>query len=358
MPVLMQLSRKLSSSSRAATTGWVGIDVGSRTIKLAQLERRKGHWVLERRWQLQEVAEPFRTQAAVAAGELERHRAEFRRARQMFRGRQAAAALSINMTELRQYEIPVGSRGEMRDMLRQELSADGEKSLEECTFDFWEGEGETPEFRRTTAVAMPEQAAQRLACDLDRAGYACRVLDALPCALARAATLAQEDPAQPVAVLDLGEQAPTLVVAAGGRPEFTRVLRCGGLHALLQPLREALQLSHAEASQLLLRYGIPDIASGPLPAGGFPTQLLAQPLTRLMDELQRTLEYVAQQPRLQRPERLWLVGGGAAVQRLPQYIENQIQLPVDRWHLPGHQDVPMADFAVASALSALAWEDR
>jgi Tfp pilus assembly PilM family ATPase len=133
------------------------------------------------------------------------------------------------------------------------------------------------------------------------------------------------------------------------------------LRSVLRPLEESLHLSHEQCAHLLQRYGMSGAAAPPRAPVDVVRQLVAQPLGELVEELERTVAYVAQQfPKL-KPARLWLLGGGAAIRGLPAHLGERVRLPTQAWRLPAASENAEAEaedaaFGAAAALSALKWE--
>jgi hypothetical protein len=61
------------------------------------------------------------------------------------------------------------------------------------------------------------------------------------------------------------------------------------------------------------------------------------------------------------PSRLLLLGGGAAMRNLPEYLGVRLGLAVHPWRLSPNDTGEVVDdalFATAAALSAVAWEEQ
>ncbi len=352
---------------RRSQSGWVGVDIGTACTKLAQVERHGSGYRISARWIVPGSAEPSPIPEQFLEDAFGQRVPHVRHARSMFRGRQAAAVLPCGVTELRCLEVPRGSRDEMRLMIRNELHADAtaDTGAEPC-FDFWEtpATGGSPENMAQVAVMqVRHDAARRLAAGLNAAGLDCQILDGLPCVLARAAQLAIPTPSDsPIAVLDLGYASALLVVAMGGRPLMTRLLRGCGLRALMQPLAAGLNVSADVCHQLLRRYGIslaPHASDADTRARA-TYELVAQPLDCLTTEIKRTLDYWETRFRSRMPHQMLMMGGGSLVRNLPEYLTAETDLSTCLWKMAAeHGSTGQADdslFAAAAALSALAWE--
>jgi Tfp pilus assembly PilM family ATPase len=92
------------------------------------------------------------------------------------------------------------------------------------------------------------------------------------------------------------------------------------------------------------------------------TAALAEPVTNLVREIQRTLRFFELQRRHLRPSSVWLMGGGASVRNMGPHLSQLLELPVQIWDLPvetnerdGSRSRSISLFGPAAALSALAW---
>lgn len=353
--------------SRRGRRGWIGIDVGAAAIKLAQVERRGDRHEIVARWTV--PIEPGAPAREHPGGDLAwvTSLPQIRQARGLFRGRQAAAALSPSIARMRCLEIPTASHDELRRMIENELESDPCASpATRSYFDFWETHAPDAADSRLAQVAVvdvPCDVALQLASGLRSGGLDCHVLDAVPCALARAVELA--DPRQadaPTAALDLGFTSTVLVIAKAGRPLLARSLRGCSLGAITGPLETSLRLSRDEALRVLGRFGIPlgPRAESSSQAARATHELISAPLQQLVGELNRTLGFWEQQHRALTPRRMVLFGAGALLPNISEFVSAETHLAARGWSLGDGDPSPQAAsdplFGVAAALSALAWE--
>jgi Tfp pilus assembly PilM family ATPase len=185
------------------------------------------------------------------------------------------------------------------------------------------------------------------------------VLNAMPCALARAVELANiELLGDSIIAVDLSYTLPLVVLVKNGQPLFTRTMRGVGLQSITRPLEAGLNISAEECEQLLVRYGIVAGNSEPTLASQRTTEIVAHPIQDLVDEIIRTVDYIGQQFRSCKPRQLCLFGGGALVRNLPEAISERLEMPATPWRLSaGESGRSDALYGVAAGLSALAWED-
>ncbi len=349
--------------------GWIGIDFGTRAIKLAQVERVDAQYRLSFARILQRGPDgeddPPATALAWWSEACQRGLL-----RSGFSGRRAACVLSASETDLRAMNIPAGSEAERRAMIAGELATVYGGQKETRAFDFWETrepEAASPSgLESVNVVSVVEDDAAAVAELLSRAGLYCERLDALPLTLAGAVQLVSPpSPGTVVAALDWGLTSATFCIVCDGLPVFTRQLRDCGYSAMLGAVAEALALSVDDAGQLLSAHGLCD----PTPCDGVTEEvqeILAEissaPLSAMVSQLKKTLAY----PELYRsqllPEKIWLFGGGATVRNASALLSQRIGLPVQAWSLAQIGDgaalsqPPTELLGPAIALSALAWQ--
>lgn len=366
---------------RPAGYGYIGIEIGSQTIQIAQQIRGSGRSQPSAQWQLSwagDQNDPDLQGARDLQGldaALDQLLTQWPRLRSMFRGNRVALTLPPHLLPLRQFEIPAGSPTEMRAMVRDELS-DELGFGKPFTFAFWNCKPATGDLAEVTVVAADYEISQRVTERLLECGLECRVLACLPTVLARAVQRASRRAsdtfrrasdtlsAEPAAVLHIDDHAAQIVFCQQGRPGFCRSLGDCGLAPLHRLLSQHLQLT-AEESQLLLG----EVGLGPEPTSprgrSLLTGLVAPALERLLEEIQRTLGYASAQYPDQFPKRLWITGGGAEVRSLDRFLAPQLSLDVCA---AGHSGVPTPEpatqpsaghpalFAAARQLSDSFWE--
>jgi Tfp pilus assembly PilM family ATPase len=273
----------------------------------------------------------------------------------MFQGKRCAASLPMSMLDLRCFQVPRADIEETRLMVAEELSAELGAEPQELAFDFWETQPSVSEgLVGITALAMPQVIAQGVGDGLSSAGLECQVLDAPQCALARAVKQVSSD-GEPAAALDFGCTAPSLVVVQNGHPVYSRVLRSGGLAAIHRDIKELLHVSDDDCRMLLSRFGASTRASR-YEAAAVTMQWIGRHLDVLVSEIERTLDFAAVQLRLQ-IRKMWLFGGGALVNNVPEYLNDKLPLTVQRYCLSqSGAEHDEALYGLAAGLSLLRWE--
>ena len=211
-------------------------------------------------------------------------------------------------------------------------------------------------------VSMKEHASYRFAEDLSRAGWECRVLDALPCALARSSSMATGNPQIPVLSLEMGYAQAILLVVIDGQPAMMRCLNKFGTKGLFEQVAAVFAITPADA-QTLLCHGKPGVRSQ-LQDAFLEKQALDPFLHSFADglcaELNRTLQYVELMEQNSVPVKILMSGAGTEIAALPSLIASRASVETEPWSIPISGHVSMADklstYAIASGLSALRWE--
>ncbi len=353
-------------------TGWIGIDIGSSTVKLAQLSRSKnklrlsGLAIISRRsaWPTTGLAdhEPISSADEICAAVS---------LRSGFRGKRAAATLPMALCNTHTLDLPNGRPPENQNFgngqfVRAAIEMATQRSAEHLQFDVWNAEAETGQTpKQANILSVATSWTDQLYQDVTQLGWSCQTIDGLPLALARAVTMIDGyDPTEPTAALDWGYAKATLCIVSGGSPAYVRSLKGCGLHHLLKSLCENLDVTQEEALRLLQEHGITSSASpDPSPMAELIEEIIAEPISQLVKEYQRTVSHLQCQRRTLVPKRLTLFGGGATINGLAAHLSPRLESRVQVWQFPDeHPDLakqpslPGCLFGPAIALSALAWE--
>lgn len=348
-------------------TGWIGVDLGSQCLKLAQLEYQGGRAQIAA---ASIIPVPEGRFDAARADWLTTTLQERLTRRHGFQGRTAACALSMSIAECRSMNIPPGSPHERRQMIALELAEVGASGGavgvgEGISFDYWDA-WPVPGDTNTSAsvLSISEKLTTQVADALYRAGLNCPVLDGGPFPLARSAELVADVSlgGQTVAVLDWGHRSVQFAVVVNGQPAFSRILKDCGAGLLAAAVIKSLDLTIEESQQLLTGCGLPHPRADLHPV----TELQAlvadsagEPFNKLVAEVDKTLSYLRTQREELVPAKIWLAGGGATIRHAAERLGFETGINVIPWRLPrggNAGDLQVQELlAQAAALSALAW---
>lgn len=348
-------------------TGWIGIDIGSFTVKLAQLTRSKnelrlsGLAIISRRsaWPTDNLSdqEPLSSANEICAAVS---------LRSGFRGKRAAVALPMALCNTHTLDQPTDGQPADGHFVRAAIEMATQRTAEHLQFDVWSAESEEGQApKHANVLTATTTWTDRVVEDVAQLGWSCETLDGLPLALARAVALTgPSDSAVPTAVLDWGYAKATFCIVVDGLPVYVRNLKKCGLHHLLSKLCENLEVTLEEAQLLLQEHGLANSACEEnSPTAKLIEEIIAEPVSQLVNEYQRTISHLQCQRRTLLPKNLILFGGGATIRGIAPHLSHCLETQAQVWQFPSkHPDLakqpslPEGLFGPAIALSALAWE--
>jgi type IV pilus assembly protein PilM len=351
-------------------TGWIGIDIGTSTVKLVQLIlsrdriRIAGSAIVPRHtaWPVVQLSgkQPLSSADEMQVA-ISLHTG--------FRGKRAAALLPMAVCDLFSMERPPVRLLEQDRSVRQAIELATQASAAHLQYDIWDAESD-PQSKnppKSNVLSVARDWTDQLCEDVSQSGWWCQTVDGLPLALARAVAMVERNGAQaPVAALDWGYGRATLCIIVEGRSVYVRCLKDCGLHLLMDSLSQSLHVTVEETLRLLQGYGIAVNVDG---ASQETSELIGDIITpwlaRLEEEIKRTISHIQGQRRTINPEKLYLFGGGATINGLAEYLTRQIAIDVKIWQFgaegmdnSAQPGLPSCLFGPAIALSALAWEPK
>lgn len=349
--------RRLSASGTV-----VGVDIGSHSIKIVQLEPG-GAAIRPRVCRVVAHTHPPTTnQPELWLTEIEQtlHRAWSSRNR--WWPLPAACTLSMKLMAFRTFEMQDATD---ESAVPQDLQA-AIQDEPEALHGTWMTEAWSTQLdasssqghRNYALLGMEESFAEKLSAILWRCGLDCRVLDGVPFAMARAAGTSAAP--EPVAVIDWGDSTMTLTVVVDGRPFYTRILRDCELNCLASAMMRPLDLETDQCRQLLTAYGFcrSENNTSDSDMSTVLAEISAPYLNHLAEELRRTWTFLQQLPG-QTPKSVVLMGGGAALKRSAAIVRAVLPVPVKAWAVPSMNvsesdpDNSSAVFGTAFALASL-----
>jgi Tfp pilus assembly PilM family ATPase len=344
---------------RTRKTGWIGFDLGATNVKAGQVVRKGGEYLIRsgaivpraERWEMHELA----------SGEPRSSADEMRAAQSVcsnLTGGVAAAVLPIALCEMAQVEVPTGQRWGRNEVVRA-AEAETQQPMADRVVDWWPT---TLRSGRLNVVAAQRSWSERVSADVAAVGRHCRLIDALPWALARCVAMVRPAENSRTAIaFDWGFEGATLCLIHQRTPTLVRRLKDCGYQQLVAAVQRALRLDERDADGVLQKYGLTCPGASPACAAAM-SYALANPLERLERELKRTLTYWNGQARASAPEIIYLFGGGASIPGIAERLSQVADLDVRVWSLPAENSagagvLPAAHLlGPALGLSALALE--
>jgi Tfp pilus assembly PilM family ATPase len=352
--------------------GWIGVDVGTHAVKLAQVVR-DGVDVRLHRVAIIQRPTSWPATDSLALDQPVSSMMEIRAGRQFgrFKGRNAICALPMSICHLRGLAVPPGENHERRAIIEDELSAEWEEKQVEMEFDFWELESGQPEKGsdsfNVNVLSVARPWVSQVARDCRQAGLDCWAIDGAPLAMARAVSLVGNLPSGRRALaIDWGYSNTTFCVVGDGRAWYTRRATECAFGQALAAIAASLDVSLDEAQHLADTQGLGMPAENIDAADATVQEAIGEAvestLAGLRDQARRTIQFLETQRRHLHPVAVWLLGGGGSMRNIGPWLSRELQLPVHSWAIPFEEQTPLcaesgrsALFAGAAALSALAW---
>jgi Tfp pilus assembly PilM family ATPase len=317
--------------------GPIGIDLGPRSIAAVQLEGVRGRGRV-RAAMLVERIEP---ESDPSPAELERLRGILDR--QGFTGTDVVLALPRSAVSTASVEVPAAAAASRDSIARLELARAHRLDADRVEAAAWE----LPPLARSTGgapvmiVGCPAEAADAWLDRFERAGLHVTALDVPMLAAARACAPLLEAGVGAAALLQVDWEAATILFVADGRIHSVRALPELGAGALMHDLANRLQIDVAAVGRGVRQTGVLPPPDGD--GRGWLLDVRSALMTHidsLLREVLASCSYVAARHALPAPQRLLLLGEGAAWPGLEDYIRATADLSVQIASLERMIDCP------------------
>ena len=310
--------------------GPIGVDIGSRSVKLVQFDAARAEVHEAARWDL--PPEPANTPAE----QDEQLAATIRLACEdrNFRGREAVLCLGADSLFVQNIRVAKAvDEDDMAKLVRCEAAGRLPFSSEEAEVRFIEADdvkqGDTVR-REVVLLACHRPVLERLVSVAQRAGLSPAAIDIEPAAVLRCYRRQyrrDSDRQRRMMFVNVGASNTMAMIARGGDVMFVKYIDIGGRH-FDEAVSRHLQLSHADAVILRRRDGDrrpeqrdPEIARG-------VDDAIRPTLDKLAHELSLCLRYYSVAFRGQ-PLSQILLGGGEAAEPLAQWLAVRLDMPCE-----------------------------
>jgi type IV pilus assembly protein PilM len=351
--------------------GWTGVEIGCHEINLAQLRlidkklQLAAVWTVNNSKIMSVDSVQSKVSSAESCGGMSAEQiSELGKLTSLFNGQNCAATVTDGLIDYRELELPIGNSTECQSMVHSEIALEMECESDQLVSACWElPKGRS---RSTTtnlgAVSMPYAMAMQVGNDLLQAGFVCQVLDAVPCAIARAAAMTSDDATAVTLAIDLGFQQSTLCIVQNGKPLLSRNLRHQDLWSLIKQIAVSFEISLPDACVLLFQSpgSAKDLQAGEDSFSNPLAQQINSLSHSLCDEINRTIHFVERTLPTIAPTQAVLMGAGTRIPDIAKSIQYRIGMPTQLWSIPLADNLVgekhLSSYAVAAGLSALAWE--
>lgn len=317
----------------------IGLDVGSRAVKAVQLSGSPGAWslaaatLIPRTQVEQSEVEPSdpprenRSKAGAPLSDEELTRIARVLPRQGFSGNDMVLAVPHATLRSGIIELPSRKSGAPLEQIAR-MEAASIHRLDPTGFELaW---SELPatnrqhDLTRAMVAACPHADADALLDRFEAHRLEVGVLDVAAAALARFADVGGESHEHVLSVIDLGQEAATLVIIYKGVPIYERRLPEAGFARLADELTREFDLEPGVARYLLEDVGLASADDHPEAMPGDMRALVLDYLEDLVRELNVSLSYARHQYPDAEVGPVMLVGGAARMAKLDEAISQQL----------------------------------
>jgi len=309
--------------------GPIGVDIGSRSVKLLQLDAEHNTVLEAARWDLEDEPNGSPDQRNEQIVQAIQQAREGRR----FRGRQAVFCLGARDLFVQNIRVPQGSGEDLRKTVYAEAAGRLPFSSEEAEIRYLETgdvrQGDTLR-REVILLACRREMVQRLLEIGERTGLRPAAIDVEPVALLRCYARQfrrNEDQQSRMMFVNVGASTTKVVIAQGSTPMFIKYLETGGRH-LDEAVARHLEMAPEDAAALRRHNGDRRADQRDAEITRSIGQSVRPVLERLVGELALCLRYYSVTFR-GRPLSRAVLGGGEACESLAEYLGAQLGLPCE-----------------------------
>lgn len=333
----MSMLAQLVSASKTTP---IGLDVGAHGVRAVQLRRRSHAYAIK-------VATKVERPTAFSESKGDEPSVSgfirdcLRQA--SFHGYDVRAGLSMPDIDFHALELPetIASQKEeeVENIVQWEVQRLTTRQDEKLVTGHWLLPASRPSSTNAIGLVAPEAVVMQVVDSCKDAGLACTQVDAAAAALARFGHLVAHWSADVVwGLLDFGFRQTRLILCVDDVPVLVRDAGSGG-DAWTKRIAETLRVSpktaefhKREAGIELVGRGVRgDAASAPRSElGAILTGILRNDLNTIAGEVKRSYEYVLSCYPSRSAGGLLMVGGGAALRNLPEFLNDALGIPVGR----------------------------
>lgn len=297
-----------------------GLDIGSHSIKLVQLQRKEGGIALTSFAKEDSPAQILKSEAEADERALSETLREVKK-RAGIKTDDVVVSLPESKLFTSVVEFPQMNEKELASALEYEAEKNLPVSAEEATYDFNivshdNGNGKMD----VLLVAAPNTLLDRYLEILEAAKL--HVLALEPEVVAYARALVKKDDAAPTLITSIGSSTTDLIVVEGGKIRFTRSVSTGG-RALGRALTQAFGFSEEQAESYKRNYGLADDE-----LEGKISDALRPVFRVIVEEMEKSLDFYHSRKETGDVKRIILSGGSAHLPGVVVYLAKQFDIEV------------------------------
>ena len=305
----------------------IGVDVGSRSIKVAQLSMSGG------KPQIAALSMLPRTKVAeqIDAEEILKMKRVLKR--QGICGNDIVLAAPEEGLIRGVFDVPPVSGAPIAQIARMELSRIHNVVPDSFEMVCWDppDPGKSKSTTQTIAIGCPHEAANAFIDLFEDSGFCVSALDMRIAAAARACTTLTVPPPALTSILDIGWESTRLLLVCGSTVVYERPFRNKCLTKLRAKLSETFGITEEAADQIISTIGFAsDSEAGELDQESVEVirRMLRKHFDVMLEELEGSFDYANYQHPREGMKRLLLIGGGAGIPGLSQYFHSTLGVEV------------------------------
>ena len=315
----------------------VGVDIGSTSLRAVEVaDAGKAHPTLVRHHEV-----PL-SEGAVSRGEVLEPNTVAASLRHLwteggFKSKNVVLGMGNQRVLARDLSVPKMSRERIRETLPFQVQDMLPVPVADALLDFYpvsESVGENGPMVNGLLVAAVKDAVLGNVKAVQLAGLTPVDVDLIPFALSRV-LLSRPQLAGTVALIDIGANTTSVVIAKDGVPQFVRIIPTGG-YDLTHALQTGLEIGTGEAEMLKRSIGLAKQVNSIEEHRA--VEIIYQVTSELLTSLRNTVSYFINTRPLDPVRQLVVTGGGSHLPGLPEALSEMTRLPV----VPGDPFVTVA----------------
>ncbi|MGC1402055.1 MAG: type IV pilus assembly protein PilM [Thermodesulfobacteriota bacterium] len=307
----------------AKKNNYIGIDIGSHSIKVCLLSQRQKEIFLDS-FGLANLPPSSIVNGTIKEPQLIAKTLQALLLHLRIKSKKIVFAISGYSVIIKKINLPVISEKELAQVIEYEAQQHIPFDVREVNLDF-QVLGplkKDPDSMAVLLVAVKKETLNAFTEVLDMAGLEACIADVTAFALSNAYEIKHPPDSSSIALLNLGASQINLYVLTKDGPVFNRDIYLGG-RQLTEQIQSSLNLSYEEAEKLKLGWNRP-----PDQMDRIGTSLLAI-VQNWSEEIKKVLDILtASDPEI-KPTKIILSGGSSLLPGLPQFLSKGLQLPVE-----------------------------
>ncbi|MCS7281372.1 MAG: pilus assembly protein PilM [Desulfobacterota bacterium] len=294
----------------------IGVDIGSSSIKICVLERRRKGFNLKRMAKKDYDRELLNEGVIVDEAYLAEEIKRLMRLEDV-KGRDASCALSSYATMIKKISIPAVGEEDLPAVIDAEVQTQIPLPVKDIfySYDVLGPEAEREGFMEVIIVAARKEIVEGYMNTFERAGLNLRILDVDIISVANVVAEIYE-PKGTVVVVDIGASFTNIAILKGSKIEFTREIAMGGKY-LTGQIAKTFKISQSEAEKK-------KIGSDPETAYLFEDYIF-----NITGEVTKTIRFYKSVKASEIIEKVYLTGGSSLLPGLKERLGEETELSVE-----------------------------